>query len=766
MSSNPKDSIDNEANCVNFTSSMNIIADSNCRMQNYLNDLAKEKCINKKICEVNILTKEILNRCSILGQNSILYLSYLCHDPNIEIGNLSIDRGIISYILVGIDTASILIILITVIILRFDYSNLNKSFKQQNKSINQYTINVKNLNIEFDHVDEEVNLLMGHFDKIINDSLKLEYLDGKNLRLKNLQIKKDDNGIEFVKINIKKKKLKEPLKDSKIINYDNFDYNVIGSDFNYGNNNLPAVKEENKFYDFTNEVNYSTYIYEVNYPYLSTNKLQLILDKERLLNHFLIKNSRLKELKREYNFGPPLTKKKEDNNKDQNNPGEQFDNLYDFNLDKLDNIDNLNDLNNENKNENNNNDPEKGNLKNISEENLPEPSTYEKYEYKRLIDSLKDLKKELIEIIKKLKNIENKNNSKVNDILITFYEPKYCKFIYSSYQKNKCTRFFYIFCCKYSEIKRFYYKKKWLQINKNPDNPSNIKWQNMIISPVNRCLSKSFSIFLSILLILIAFGIIVGGNIFQELVNKEFDNNIDCNFVEYNENTVISEYLRTDIPKRNRVQTFCFCKNKLNIDGITKANDYVFPNVKINDSSVFPCKEWIIAYIKYNAINVAITIIIPILNGFISGFLFELTSIEKNKNLTKDKSSNMIKIFISQFFNTGINLLIVNTNIPAIRNWNKDFPIFNGQYQDFESGWFKNVGSTIFFTMIISIFTPHIGFLLAPLITCSKRLIDSCSFKGVGSKKKELKSFLTLYVGPEFSIDARYAQVKNFKLIV
>ncbi len=281
----------------------------------------------------------------------------------------------------------------------------------------------------------------------------------------------------------------------------------------------------------------------------------------------------------------------------------------------------------------------------------------------------------------------------------------------------------------------------------------------MLVSPCNKCISKFFAVILSCLLILVGFALVVSSKYFQDIINDEFDNNINCTYVKYTEQSVISEFLRTDIPKRNRIQTFCFCKNLLDTIGITKAYEYAFPNMSVLNQTVKPCNDWVVAYIKFNSITYAITIIIPILNALITVSLTKLTHIEKNKSLTSDKSSNMFKIFIGQFINTGLNLLIVNANVPAIRSWNKNFPILNGSYSDFSSDWFKNVGCTIFFTMIIFIFTPHIGVLIEALVIWVRRLCDSCNFKGKGSKLSDSKSFMQLYVGPDFMIDERYAQV-------
>lgn len=54
------------------------------------------------------------------------------------------------------------------------------------------------------------------------------------------------------------------------------------------------------------------------------------------------------------------------------------------------------------------------------------------------------------------------------------------------------------------------------------------------------------------------------------------------------------------------------------------------------------------------------------------------------------------------YINTALNILIVNFNL--IKNdelKNTNFPIFNGDYDDFNSLWYLRVGSIITLTQII-----------------------------------------------------------------
>lgn len=188
----------------------------------------------------------------------------------------------------------------------------------------------------------------------------------------------------------------------------------------------------------------------------------------------------------------------------------------------------------------------------VSEQNEKEKET--------LQNTLNKKKDSINKIIQELHSTENTKTGKINDVFITFKNSKYSKFLFNTYNKTKCTRCCMIFCCKYSSIKKLYYKKTLMNIQKNPDNPSNIKWQNMVISPSKKCLWKFLAIALSTFLILISFGIIVTGKYFEDLLNEGFNSNLNCDYLEYSMDSVQQEYFDKKLGKKSRIKTYCFCK--------------------------------------------------------------------------------------------------------------------------------------------------------------------------------------------------------------
>jgi hypothetical protein len=726
LSENKADNLLNESKCNEFLTSLDLITNQECRLDYYLNQKIGKKCEGVGLCEEYLNSEEIFSNCPLIKNNDNIFLSYRCNDKTLSLFNFTFDRSILSYLIVGIDALSVIILLITVIILRTDYNRLEKTFKEKNKVINQFTINIKNRNIGFNKINKEINSLLSHLDKIIKKNINYE-----NNILRKVSISKSTN-------------LENRINLLKTIRSERDD-----------------LKEDNdsSTFDFSIENKFPTYIYEVNYPYLAEEKLRLILKKEDLIKEFIHYKGKLKKLEKINKIGykkienKKKKEKKEENEELNNN---QYD-FNDFNIDDI-NLDNFDDFFNsekDNKNENYNE-----NIINPSENEIIKPKEKpkipkkNKIEYIKIIYDLRKTKSEITEIIKKIKNLSDRSDEKINDIFVTFLEPRYASFIYKSYNKSRLSRCWTIFCCNYKSIKHLYYKGSWLKIDHNPDNPSNIKWENMLISSRSRLCSKIISLIFSIILIFFGIGIVISLKIYMEIVNEEFDSSINCNFITYDINSVIKEYNDPLKIKRNKILNYCFCSDMFYKKGLTETLNYKFPS-----TNIIPCKDWLTAFVKNNLITLIITIGIPISNAILNFFLTLLTSFEKNKNLSSDQTSNMNKIFFSQFINTGLIILIININVREVKRWSNNFPILTGDYDDISISWFRNVGTTIYLALIFTIVAPIFEGFLEYLFICIKRYWDSRNMKGIGSKISNQISFNRLYVGPELKVDKRYAEV-------
>lgn len=101
--------------------------------------------------------------------------------------------------------------------------------------------------------------------------------------------------------------------------------------------------------------------------------------------------------------------------------------------------------------------------------------------------------------------------------------------------------------------------------------------------------------------------------------------------------------------------------------------------------------------------------------GLIIEFVFYyLSSFEKHFYYSVQLTSKTLKLFLFRFLSTGLILVVSNVTINLKKDSSGDFilaRLVNGQFNDLGTLWFKNVGSALVLTMIISAFsTPMMNF--------------------------------------------------------
>jgi hypothetical protein len=123
-------------------------------------------------------------------------------------------------------------------------------------------------------------------------------------------------------------------------------------------------------------------------------------------------------------------------------------------------------------------------------------------------------------------------------------------------------------------------------------------------------------------------------------------------------------------------------------------------------------------------------------------------------------------VFVVQFFNTGIILLFINSNLEEY-----GLGYFNGRYRDFTPAWYMDIGETICGAMFFNIFFPIIEFFIFFALRCFWRLVDMdyirCSKvrSENGTKCKTIQSYVDIYGGPIFQIHYKYSTCANIVFI-
>lgn len=208
----------------------------------------------------------------------------------------------------------------------------------------------------------------------------------------------------------------------------------------------------------------------------------------------------------------------------------------------------------------------------------------------------------------------------------------------------------------------------------------------------------------------------------------------------------------------------CYCINqaKVNVKGFLKTSFKEFNN----DKNLY-CQNWAINYAIQKSMVVGTALVVTVINIVTNTIFEKIVFVEKKHTINDETSGQFTKILLMQFINIAVVILVVNMQLVKGRLFGF-LPLFNGQYTDFNSDWYGNVGKTLCLTMLINIFSPHASKLLLPLINLLSRCLDrGCKLNilpedddGTGqmrTKKVMQEDLNTLYTGAQISSHYVYA---------
>lgn len=135
------------------------------------------------------------------------------------------------------------------------------------------------------------------------------------------------------------------------------------------------------------------------------------------------------------------------------------------------------------------------------------------------------------------------------------------------------------------------------------------------------------------------------------------------------------------------------------------------------------CGDWLNNFFFQNAMIVGSSLVVVIINIVICTFFDKIVFIEKRHTVNDETMGQFKKITIMQFINIAVVILLVNFDYLDAPLFGF-VPILMGEYRDFSSYWYGQVGKTLCVTLLINIFSPHASKLMFPLLKLFKRLKD------------------------------------------
>ena len=283
------------------------------------------------------------------------------------------------------------------------------------------------------------------------------------------------------------------------------------------------------------------------------------------------------------------------------------------------------------------------------------------------------------------------------------------------YNKKNCCG------CRVQKKDLQFRKKHKLQLFQCPE-PSDIIWENLEIGKCSRLMRFYFSLFITLILLLCSTGMIY----YVKQVQSEIPTQVTC--VDYNTSA--------PGPSKSSTQTLCYCANLSQSELFHESND---------QCSVY------IRHISYAlSMKFLSSFGIILVNYFITIMMRQLSKFERPKSKSNTQTKTFKKLLLVMFINTAILTYLVNLSIPYFTSY-----VLSGKYSDFTRDWFLSVGSLLLSLMITSLGSPHLIFL------ATAYPMEACRRKFCWKSKKSQYELNKLFIGPEFDIAERTAQIFN-----
>ena len=246
--------------------------------------------------------------------------------------------------------------------------------------------------------------------------------------------------------------------------------------------------------------------------------------------------------------------------------------------------------------------------------------------------------------------------------------------------------------------------------------------------------------------------VIKADNIFKNVFNSNYDNLRTFGTQEYN------DFVQDGAPLAGYYQTYCAINGKY--EDFENATTYNYTHDPI-------CNRIFEDKMKTLSANQAVTIGIVAIN-----FILRMIIIKLIIYIGKDTESEQTRlitngVFIVQFFNTALLLLLVNANMSEQGSFFKLLSKDTG-IPDFNSQWFNEIGSTLVAAMLFNVYWPVIEFFVFAGIRTLKRMLDSKSFairRFERTKTTNIQLYIEIYSGPVFFIHYKYSSILNITFV-
>lgn len=217
------------------------------------------------------------------------------------------------------------------------------------------------------------------------------------------------------------------------------------------------------------------------------------------------------------------------------------------------------------------------------------------------------------------------------------------------------------------------------------------------------------------------------------------------------------------------MQCFCIAEKK---DGKKKTEYYTLKDKRGGISFQGQiCLEYSNDQLKSKLYGLSITVIIVVINQILKKGIIDMVSWIGIDTLSKQMGIVAKAVFLAQFFNTGIIILIINANLAEHEpreqfKMKQVFAFFRGPFSDYMPQWYLDVGMKIIITYFVQGLLPFI--LLVKVVVVSElkfRLDTRCTKDPYVTKKSTMQNYKAIYFGEDWPIHFRYSEALNITFL-
>ncbi|TYZ65544.1 hypothetical protein PybrP1_007721 [[Pythium] brassicae (nom. inval.)] len=314
---------------------------------------------------------------------------------------------------------------------------------------------------------------------------------------------------------------------------------------------------------------------------------------------------------------------------------------------------------------------------------------------------------------------------------------------------------------------------KRLRFRPAPD-PTDIVWENLHYPYWSRLLRQLIVALVTLAVLFASFVLIFLAKLQKTKVEREFGRPTSCPAGVTREDVVQDELAKTSglVPYKALVE--CFCKAALETESFRAMTKEPFVVDAATGAQAFYCKTWATSFVETQLLSFVSVVMVVLVNVLLARVLDVLVAMEKHHTASSQVVSRVTKVFLAQFCNTALLMVVINANLDyfvdqsaAAAFARSALPILTGKYSDFTPAWYNDVGVALMLTMIINTFSPHVYAVLNYLALEARRFYDrGGSFDYSITRQDTQRDLDALYRGPRFDLAARYAQTLTSIFII